>query len=135
MQRDPHQIAIEQSRDRYAHGCPFRERGGPVASRLRSPDTCHQKKITIDGITPLHSMTRHAHSGRSLTEWIAELVHQRRQQKPGRIAALQDARGDAARARRPLLERKRHPGRPHAAHADAEESTEGEQHQYWSTCR
>ena len=59
---------------------------------------------------------------------VAELIDERRQQEPSRIAALQDAGGDAAMLRRPLFQGQRHAGRPHPAHADAKQAPEREQH-------
>jgi len=48
--------------------------------------------------------------------------------KPKGKPALQQPRRNAAELARPVFERQRHAGRPHAAHADAKQAAEGEQH-------
>jgi len=75
---------------------------------------------------PQHHAPAHVAAG--VHERIPELKHERREQEPHRVAALHHARRRAAQVRRPVLERERHAGRPHAAHADAEERADREQH-------
>src|SRR5262245_8097554 len=57
-----------------------------------------------------------------------EVKDERRHDESPLPAALQQAGGDPAQARGPVLEDERHPGRPLATHADAEQRTEPEQH-------
>ncbi len=74
----------------------------------------------------------HHHSpavlGALTDERVGELIHERRQHESDRVARLQHPGRDPAQVRRPVLERQRHAGRPHAAHADSEERAEQEQH-------
>ena len=69
-----------------------------------------------------------AHVAAVIHDGIDELKHERRQEKPHRVPALHHARRRAAQVRRPVLERERHARGPHAAHADAEERADREEH-------
>ena len=80
------------------------------------------------GRMPIHSITRQPMSVPCVDQRIAELEDERREQEPHRVAALHHARRGAAQVRRPVLERQRHAGRPDAAHADAEQRADREQH-------
>src|SRR5262249_60079657 len=55
---------------------------------------------------------------------LDEGVDRRREEVANGPAALQDARGDAAAALRPVLHRERRPARPLGAHAEAEEDAQ-----------
>ncbi len=66
--------------------------------------------------------------GTVVHERIRVLVDQRRQDVADRKAGLQHARHRTAQTRRPMLERQGHARRPLAAHADAEQRAEREEH-------
>ncbi len=127
MDRDPQQIAIEQPRERQPRRLA-RAQALLLEPERALTDAGHQEK---DDNRRSHAGPQHQPPrpvGVVAHQRITELIHERRQQEPRRVAALQDARGDAAMFGRPLLERERHARGPHAAHADAEEPAEREQH-------
>ena len=110
-------------------GVPARpgSRGSPSGSRATSSaGTTPTQNITRQpSVDPLGVAERIREAAE---EGIDVVERQRGQHVAPEPAALQQPRRQPAQPRRPLLEGQGHAGRPRAAHPDAEEGTECEEH-------